>query len=57
MKCERCEGLVLEEEIILSGDEVSRRSVTASHCLNCGRIEYRAVVDNNVIQEKAGAPR
>ena len=57
MKCERCEGLILEEEIVLSGDEVKRRSVSVWHCLDCKRIECRAVVDKNVIQEQAGAPR
>jgi hypothetical protein len=57
MKCERCQGLMLEEEIILSGDEVSRRSVSVSHCLTCGRMEYRAMVDTNAIQEEDGAPR
>jgi hypothetical protein len=57
MKCERCEGLMLEKEIVLSGDEVKRRSVSAWHCLYCKRTEYRAVVDKNVIQEQAGAPR
>jgi hypothetical protein len=49
MKCERCEGLMLEKEIVLSGDGVKRRSVSAWHCLDCKRIEYRAVVDKNVI--------
>ncbi len=57
VKCERCEGLMLEEEIILSADEARRKSVSVSHCLTCGRMEYRAMVDTNAIQEEDGAPR
>ncbi|HSB44872.1 MAG TPA: hypothetical protein VLD60_07670 [Nitrospira sp.] len=57
MKCGRCEGLMLEEEIILSGYEVRRKSVSVSHCLNCGRMEYQAMVDTNALQEEDGAPR
>ena len=57
MKCQRCQNLMTEEEIMLSGDEVSRRPVSVSHCLNCGRMEYRAMVDTNAIQEEDGALR
>lgn len=57
MKCGRCERLMLEEEIILSGDEARRKSVSVSHCLTCGRMEYRAMVDTNAIQAEDGGPR
>ena len=51
MKCGRCEGLMREEEILLSGDAVKRRCVSAWHCSNCGRIEYQPVVERDTIEE------
>jgi RNase P subunit RPR2 len=57
MKCQRCESLMTEGEMMLSGDQVKAKAVSVSHCLNCGRIEYGAVVDNYAIQEENSAPR
>jgi hypothetical protein len=57
MKCQRCESLMTEEEIMLSDDEFTAKAVSVSHCLTCRRIEYGAVVHNYAIQKEDGAPR
>lgn len=49
MKCERCEGVMQEERLVVSGGMVLIKEVSAWHCLNCGRIEYRAIVANRII--------
>lgn len=42
MKCERCKGDMLEEELIVVGGIVKIKDVSAWHCLQCGREEYRS---------------
>ena len=49
MKCERCEGVMQEERLGVSGGMVKIKEVSAWHCRNCGRIEYRINVANRVI--------
>ena len=57
MRCQRCESLMTEEEIVLSDDAFTAKAVSVSHCLACGRMEYAAVVHNYVIQKEDGPPR
>ena len=45
MKCERCKSFMLEEEIVLSVDSSKRRSISAWHCIYCGRSEYGTMAD------------
>lgn len=49
MKCERCEGLMQEERLVVSGGMVKIKEVSAWRCLGCGRIEYRTILANRVI--------
>lgn len=49
MKCERCEGVMHEERFVVSGGMVKIKNVSAWHCRDCGRIEYRVNVANRVI--------
>lgn len=41
MKCERCKGDMLEEQLVVVGGIVRIKGVSAWHCLQCGRLEYR----------------
>jgi hypothetical protein len=41
MKCQRCNNFMVEEKIVLSMDESKTRSMSAWHCIYCGRVEYR----------------
>lgn len=52
MRCERCEGVTREEQLLVSGETIKKR-VSAWHCLGCGRIEYRATLTNHFIIEEA----
>lgn len=56
MKCERCEGAMREELLLVSGGTVKIKGVSAWHCLNCERIEYRTTVNNRFIIEEADHP-
>jgi hypothetical protein len=55
MKCERCEGVTREELLLVSGETIKKR-VSAWHCLDCGRMEYRATLPNRFIIEEADHP-
>lgn len=57
MKCGRCEGLMREEEILLSSNGINRRIISAGHCPNCGRIEYQPVVERNATEQGTGDRR
>jgi len=52
MKCERCEGVMREEQLVVSGGTVKTKGVSSWHCLDCGRIEYRTTVTNRLILEE-----
>ena len=41
MKCECCKGDMLEEQLVVVGGVVRIKGVSAWHCLQCGRLEYR----------------
>jgi len=41
MNCDRCSGTMREERLVVQGGLVEIKNVTAWHCENCGRIEYR----------------
>ncbi len=45
MTCERCKGLMLEFRIIVSGDALTQKHISAWHCRNCGRFEYGGLVE------------
>lgn len=45
MKCERCYGAMLEEVLIVRGGPVQIRNVSAWHCTECQRIEYRSTTN------------
>jgi YgiT-type zinc finger domain-containing protein len=54
MKCERCNGNMLEEELIVVGGIVRVKDVSAWHCVVCGRIEYRSkVADRSMVELEA----
>jgi len=55
MECERCQGVMFEEHVVVVGGVVSiERGVAAWHCRQCGRIEYRAIaVDPNILHSPA----
>ena len=43
MKCERCQGIMREEQLVVTGGVVRVKGISAWHCRQCGRIEYRAL--------------
>lgn len=52
MKCERCEGSMREEQVVVSGGTVKTKGVSAWHCPDCGRIEYRTTTTHRLILEE-----
>lgn len=52
MKCERCEGVMREEQFVVSEGAVKTKGISAWHCLDCGRIEYRTTVTHHLILEE-----
>jgi len=56
MRCERCENLMREEELFVSGGTIKTKGVSAWHCLDCGRIEYRRTATRSLILEDAEYP-
>ena len=40
MKCERCGGPMLEEQIAVSGGLETLKNLSAWHCTECERVEY-----------------
>ena len=53
MKCKRCDGLMMEEDLVVSGGPIKAKGVAAWHCLDCGRIDYRSTVTQGLILEDA----
>lgn len=51
MKCERCQGAMLEEVLLVGGGLVQVKNVSAWHCAQCGRIEYRGIAAEESAQE------
>jgi len=49
MNCERCEGLMQEERLVVSGGMVKIKEISAWHCRECGRIEYLSIVAKRVV--------
>lgn len=49
MKCERCEGAMREELLHVSEGSVKSKGISAWHCLDCGRTEYRTTAPHHVI--------
>jgi hypothetical protein len=45
-----------EERLFVSGGMVIIKEVSAWHCLDCGRIEYRTIVANRVILAETEPP-
>lgn len=43
MKCERCQGVMREESLVVRGGLVKIKNMTAWHCMRCGRTEYRCI--------------
>jgi hypothetical protein len=52
MKCERCAGVMREEQFVVSEGTVKIKGVSAWHCLDCGRIEYRTTVTHHLILDE-----
>jgi hypothetical protein len=53
MTCERCEGLMRGEPLMIVGELFPPRLLATYHCMNCGRIDYcttpaRAALTDNV---------
>lgn len=53
MKCERCEGLMRGEPLMIVGESFPPRLLATYRCMNCGRIDYcttpaRAALTANV---------
>jgi hypothetical protein len=46
MKCGRCKGHMVEEELIVVGGIVRIKDATAWHCLQCGLVEYRSTASH-----------
>ena len=57
MKCERCEGFMREEDLIVSGGPTKAKGIAAWHCLDCGRIDYRSTMTHCLILEDAESPQ
>jgi hypothetical protein len=51
MKCGRCKGHMLEEELVVIGGPVRIKDATAWHCLQCGRVEYRSTVGSRKLMQ------
>lgn len=51
MTCESCKAIMREEDVVVSGGTIKTKGITAWHCLNCGRIEYRRTVTQRLILE------
>lgn len=51
MKCGRCKGHMLEEELIVIGGAVRIKDATAWHCQQCGRVEYRSTAGNRKLMQ------
>lgn len=53
MKCERCKGDMLEEQLVVVGGIVRIKGVSAWHCLQCGRLEYKNAGDPSMVHQEA----
>lgn len=40
MNCDRCQGVMLEERLVVRGGLVKIKNYTAWYCMHCGRTEY-----------------
>lgn len=40
MKCDRCQGMMCEERLVVRGGLVRIKNMKAWHCMYCGRTEY-----------------
>ena len=50
MKCDRCQGVMCEEPIVVRGGLVKIKNMTAWHCMHCGRTEYRCIsADQDIV--------
>lgn len=50
MKCDRCQVVMCEEPIVVRGGLVKIKNMTAWHCMNCGRTEYRCIsADQDIV--------
>ncbi len=47
MKCDRCGGEMLEEQLVVVGGVVRVKGVSAWHCWQCGRVEYKAMAEEH----------
>jgi YgiT-type zinc finger domain-containing protein len=50
MQCERCKGDMMEEELIVVGGIVRLKDVSAWHCDQCGRVEYRSHAASRMVE-------
>ena len=57
MKCLRCDSLMLQEKIVLTGVRPKPKSISVLRCISCGRIEYETVADAlNFIEQGSNKP-
>ena len=52
MNCERCGAGMLDERVSVSGGMVIAKNLSAWHCRQCGRVEYRSFIQNEDMNEK-----
>jgi hypothetical protein len=43
MECERCQGIMCEERLVVRDGLVKIKNMTAWHCMQCGRTQYRCI--------------
>jgi RNase P subunit RPR2 len=55
MKCERCESVMREQEVVVRGGTIKTKGLAVWHCLDCGRIDYRKTGSHDLILEDAEA--
>ncbi len=53
MTCQRCESAMLEFGIMVSGDAVTQKRISAWRCRNCGRMEYGTEVNTSTLAPSA----
>lgn len=50
MKCERCQSIMREEQLVVSGGLFTVKNISAWHCAHCGRIEYRGIAAEEAVE-------
>jgi uncharacterized Zn finger protein len=43
MTCEHCQGVMVEEQLVVTGGLVRVKGLSAWYCMQCGRVDYQTV--------------